>query len=59
MEVTIMTSLFAERDMDVDAAHFEYSVEVFSVQFLVFSLVLGLNINPFSNQIFLDLISYN
>jgi len=54
-----MTSLFAERDMDVDAAHFEYSVEVFSVQFLVFSLVLGLNINPFSNQIFLDLISYN
>jgi hypothetical protein len=23
MEVTIMTCLFAERDMDIDAAHFE------------------------------------
>jgi hypothetical protein len=39
MKVAIMASLFAERNMDVDTAHFlVFSVQVFSVQILVFSV---------------------
>ncbi|HJY11240.1 MAG TPA: hypothetical protein VJ304_00550 [Flavobacterium sp.] len=32
MKVTIMASLLAKRDVDVDTAHLVFSVQVFSVQ---------------------------